>query len=383
MNKEFELRLTKIRGNMSVNGIDACLISTSVNMLYASGRIFNGFYYIPLEGEPVMFVKRPNNIANAVAIRKPELIPGLLKDMGYALPGTMYVEGDEIGYNSWVRFQHCFPDCKFVNSTAALRVVRSIKTDLEVSLIKESARRHEEVYARIPEIFRPGMTDTDLAVELEYLIRKNGGLGIFRTFGDLECTQGTLLTGDNASAPSPYDFSLGGAGHYSIPVGANGTVIEKGNSIMVDMAGNFTGYLDDCSRAFSYGKLSEKAYRAHNVAIEIQHNFENAKEGDICEDFYLNTLALVERNGLSDCFMGTVQQAKFIGHGVGIVINELPVLCKRDRTVLKQNMVLALEPKFIIEGSGAVGVEDTYVIGKDKNERITKSDMGIVDLAKD
>lgn len=382
MNQEFLKRINKIKENMSENNIEACIISTTVNMLYAYGKVIIGYYYIPTQGEPILFSKRPSNIPGSVPLRKPELIPDLLKERNYNIPTSMYIEGNEMGYGYWTRLKNCFPNCKFVDSTQALRTVRSIKTDLEVSLLKESGRKQVEIYNIIPSLFKPGMSDNDLSIEIEYQMRKKGNIGLFRTFGQFEAFMGSLLVGENASAPSPYDFALGGAGDYTLPVGANGSIIKEGNSAMVDFNGNFTGYISDCTRTFSYGSLTSKAYKAQKVSIDILNRFQEYKEGDICEDFYLESLDIAKKNGLEDCFMGTTQQAKFVGHGVGLVVNELPVLCKKSRTILKKNMAIAVEPKFIIEGVGAVGCEDTFIVGKQGTENITNIDRNIIDLTK-
>jgi len=104
------------------------------------------------------------------------------------------------------------------------------------------------------------------------------------------------------------------------------------------------------------------------------------KEGAVCEDLYKLSLKIAEDAGLSDCYMGITQQAKFVGHGVGLVINELPVLAMRSREILKPNMTIALEPKFVIKGVGAVGVEDTYLVNKNNSERLTMLDFDIIDL---
>jgi Xaa-Pro aminopeptidase len=227
------------------------------------------------------------------------------------------------------------------------------------------------------------MTDVEFSIEIERLMRLEGNKGLFRTFGDMEAFMGSVLTGDNASVASPYDFALGGAGDLTNPIGANGSVLKKGNSVMVDMCGNFTGYLDDISRTFSVGKLTEKAYKAHQVSIDIQNRLkEEMKEGAVCEDLYNISLKMAADSGLSNCFMGTTQQAKFVGHGVGLVINELPVLTKRSKEILIPNMTIAIEPKFVIEGIGAVGVEDTYLVGKNESERLTMIDFDIIDLSK-
>jgi Xaa-Pro dipeptidase len=385
MIQERSKRLAKIREQLVISGVDACLLSTTVNILYANGCIFSGYYYIPVEGEPIRFVKRPVGLSdeNIRYIRKPEQMPEMLSACGLSLPEKLMLEGDEMSHGDWMRLQACFEGVELINGTNDLRKVRSVKTDYEVSLIRRSAEAHVRAYKRIPEVYRPGMTDNAFSIEIERLMRLEGNLGLFRTFGDMEAFMGSVLTGDNASVASPYDFALGGAGSVSNPIGAAGLELLPGKSIMIDMAGNFTGYLDDLTRTFSIGKLTEKAYKAHQVSIDIQLALmAEMKEGVVCEDLWELSLKMATEAGLADCYMGTTQQAKFVGHGVGIVINELPVLATRSRDVLKANMTIAIEPKFVIEGVGAVGVEDTILIEKNGCERLTKIEYDIVDLTK-
>jgi Xaa-Pro dipeptidase len=383
MIQDAPLRLSKIQKLLIENGWDACLLTTSVNILYANGSIFSGYFFIPSEGNPVRFVKRPTDISgeNIAFIRKPEQIPDFLSDFSLTTPKKMLLEGDEMSHGDWVRLQACFPNTEMVNGTHQIRKVRSIKTPFEIELIRSSAQAHVRAYKRIPEVYRPGMTDTALSIEIERLMRLEGNLGLFRTFGEMEAFMGSVLTGENASVASPYDFALGGAGHLTNPVGASGLKLEQGKSIMIDMAGNFTGYLDDLTRTFSIGRLTEKAYKAHQVSIDIQMRLqEEMKEGAICEDIWETSHAMAKKAGLENCYMGTTQQAKFVGHGVGLVINELPVLATRSKDILLPGMTLAIEPKFVIEGVGAVGVEDTYLIGKNGSERLTLLDFDIIDL---
>jgi len=385
MTQELSKRLAKIREQMVLCGVDACLLSTTVNILYANGSIFSGYYYIPVEGTPIRFVKRPAGLngENILYIRKPEQLPEQLLESGLPLPEKLMLEGDEMSHGDWMRLQACFAGVELMNGTNDLRKVRSIKTDYEVSLIRSSAEAHVRAYKRIPDVYRPGMTDNAFSIEIERLMRLEGNLGLFRTFGDMEAFMGSILTGENASVASPYDFALGGAGTVSNPIGAAGLELLPGKSIMIDMAGNFTGYLDDLTRTFSIGKLTEQAYKAHQVSIDIQQRLmEEMKEGAVCEDLWELSLKMATDAGLADCYMGTTQQAKFVGHGVGIVINELPVIATRSRDLLKANMTVAIEPKFVIEGVGAVGVEDTFLIEKNGCERLTKLEYDIVDLTK-
>ena len=179
----------------------------------------------------------------------------------------------------------------------------------------------------------------------------------------MDIYMGSILAGENAETPSPFDFALGGGGiDASCPLGANGTLLKEGTAIMVDMAGNYTAYMTDMTRVFSVGRLTEEAYRAHQVALTIQQEVENAtRPGTACSDLYNIAANIAKKEGLSANFMGTEQQAKFVGHGIGIQINELPVLTPRSKEELLPNMVFALEPKFVIPGVGAVGIENSFL----------------------
>lgn len=150
---------------------------------------------------------------------------------------------------------------------------------------------------------------------------------------------------------------------------------------MVDMAGNYTPYMTDMTRVFSVGRLADEAYRAHRVSLDIHERvMEMARPGTACADLYREAVDIAERAGLSDCFMGTQQQAKFIGHGVGLQINELPVLTPRSQEVLEPGMVFALEPKFVIPGTGAVGIENTLLVTDSGVENLTVFEEDIIPL---
>ena len=382
--QDYKIRFDRIYSQMKKAGADACLLSTHVNLFYVCGRIYGGYYYISASGDHVAFVKRPNNATGLPRlhfIHKLEQIPDLLREEGIPLPQRMLFEGEETGYDEYHRLMAAFPTTELLNGSHAMRIVRSVKTPVEQELIRQSARAHAEVYRLVPSVYRHGMTDRDLMFEIEFLARKHGNLGLLRSFGNMDAFMGILLAGDNAAVPSPYDYALGGAGVPSNPIGVTGIPLKQGQSVMVDLSGDFSGYLDDMTRTFSIGKLPEKAYYAHQVSIDINNRMQQEmREGAVCEDLYDLSLQMATDAGLADCFMGTRQQAKFVGHGVGLVINELPVLAHKINTVLEPGMVIALEPKFVIEGVGAVGIEDTYIVGKTESERVTHLGNEIIDL---
>ncbi len=384
---DLQLKWNRLQEAMKKLGADGCLLSVDVNLYYVTGRIFNGYFYLPVEGSPWFFVKRPNNLTGEQLenIYKPEQITEIFATRGIPMPEKLLMESDELTYNEYLRLQKVFNPKETGNATALLRSVRTIKTPWEIEQFRISAKIHTKTYAEIPECFRPGMTDLEFQYEIEKRMRKNGSMGVFRTFGsNMDIFMGSVLAGDNAETPSPFDFALGGGGvNEALPIGANGTLLKEGIAVMVDMAGNYTPYTTDMTRVFSIGKLPELAYKAHKVSLHIQEEIMKiSKPGTSCAELYNIASAMAEKENLSQYFMGTKQQAKFVGHGIGIQINELPVLTPRSKELLEPNMVFALEPKFVIPEVGAVGIENSFIVTETGLEKLTCAEEEIIDLMK-
>lgn len=383
---ELKRRRDKIRSLMAQQNIDAALIACNVNLLYTCGQIINGYLYLPLNSPACIFVKRPNNITgeHTHSIRKPEQIAEILKEAGLPTPETIMLEGDELPFSEYNRLAAIFPDSKVVNGTSIIRQARSVKTEMEIEMFRRAGIAHTKAYEKIPSVYRDGMTDIELSIEIERLMRLEGNLGIFRVFGQsMEIFMGSLLVGSNAAEPSPFDFALGGKGiDPSIPVGTSGIQIQKGQSVMVDYGGNFNGYMCDMTRVFSVGRLPEEAYIAHQVCLDVQETVTSmVKPGAICEDLYNAAIDVVTKAGFADYFMGISQKAKFIGHGIGLEINEAPVLAPRVKTELEPGMVFALEPKIVLPEIGAVGIENSWAVTNEGVEKLTLCEEQIINLS--
>lgn len=382
---ELKERRDKIRFYMAKEGIDAALITCNVNLIYTYGEVISGYLYLPLNAPARIFVKRPNNLCGEFVhpIRKPEQIVDILRMEGVPMPSKLMLESDEIAYTEHLRLASLFPDAEVVNGSQLIRMARSVKTPMEIELFRRSGLAHAKAYNGIPSVYRPGMTDLDFSIEVERLMRKEGGLGIFRINGhSMEIFMGSILAGDNATVASPYDFALGGRGlDPSLPVGVSGIPLKEGMSVMVDLGGNFYGYMGDMSRVYSIGKLPQTAYDAHQVCLDIQNELEQMMlPGAVCEELYFKAIEMVEKAGFAANFMGVGQQAKFIGHGIGLEINELPVLAPRMKQELEPGMVFALEPKIVLPGIGPVGVENSWVVTNEGVEKLTLCNEEIVML---
>lgn len=386
LHKEIKQRVENLQARMRREGMDAVLATSNVNIFYVTGRFFRGYVYIPATGEPIYFVVRPQIYAggdNIINVRKPEQIPEKLAEAGWALPGRIGMEDDTLTLSEYRRLEKLFPDSEKANASPLFRESRMVKTPYEISLMREDGEHQVRVYAKISDLYKPGMTDVELQIAIEGELRKEGCLGFARVAGNLmDINLGSLLVGENADNPSPYEFSMGGEGvDTSLPGGANGTIIKKGETVMVDMNGAFNAYQTDMTRVWSLGDLPEKALKAHKCSIEILRSLEElGRPGIPVSDLYKKAEEIAHQWDLGEYFMGHRQKAGFIGHGVGIELNEQPAITARNKTLLKENMTLALEPKFVLPGVGATGVENTYVVTNEGLVNITVFKEQIIEL---
>lgn len=380
--EEQALRLEKVRGIMNEKKIDALLISDNANKYYLTGRVFSGYIYLPLKGEPIYFVKRPVTMKGdgVVSIRKPEQIA---ESIGMVPPATIGLELATASYSKVERLRRIFPQSELADASMVMSAARAVKTAEELEKIRISGIKQDHVYRKIPTLYTEGMTDVELQVEIERESRLEGCLGQFRINGDdMELYMGNILVGDNADVPTPYDFAMGGEGmDPSLPVGCNGTVIKPGNSVMVDVNGNYTGYMTDMTRTYYVEEIGDLARKAHECSIAICHRLaELGRPGTEAKALYEEAEKMAREAGLHEYFMGHRQKAGFVGHGVGIEINELPVIAPRSRDFLQENNVIALEPKFVIPKTGAVGIENTYVVTPDGLKPLTNTPEGLTSL---
>lgn len=375
---------------MESAGVESLLLRSIPSFLYLTGTVMQGYIYLTRTEKPVFFLERPTarlsspNGARVHFVRKPELIPDILEEYGLSINNGTAMELSQLPVTDFWRLRKLSKSetVSDVDATALMRKVRSIKTEPELAEIRKNAQIHMEIYRLAPSLYEPGMTDRQWQHRIEYQMRRRGSIGVFRCFGwRMEIFMGNLVAGKNAQAPAPYDFAMGGAGDSAMPFGANGTILKDGMSIMLDMAGNYSEYTTDMTRTYALGEVDPLVRRAHDLSIELHEWFsENVKPGMPIAEVYNYCLGRVQDEGLSDYFMGAEWKSKFVGHGLGLEINELPVLTGNWSGCFETNMVIAFEPKFVIPDAGPAGVENTYIINEDGAENVTPLDMSIIPL---
>lgn len=382
---EFSLHVEKVREELSRVGADAILCGCTANLFYLTGGVFHGYVYIPTEHSPLVMIIPPGESDSEFTkkIRKPEQIPALLAEEGIPMPKSIALEISDSTWSEISRLQKVFADCEMKDGSAVMRAARMLKTDYEIGMMREDGRRQCGVYSQIRKCYTEDMTDLEFQIEIERVLRREGCLGFLRVAGSrMEINMGSVLAGDNADEPSPYDFSMGGAGfNPSLPVGASGMIMKPGMTVMVDMNGGFNGYQTDMTRCWKLGTVPELAERAHQCSIEILRDLEKfSRPGVEIRELYLRAEQLAVDAGLKDYFMGHNHKVAFIGHGVGIELNEAPVIMERNHSPLQERMTLAIEPKFVIPHVGAVGVENTYVVKDSGLENLTELSESLNEL---
>ena len=388
MSDDIANRRQTLQAIMREQGVDAFLIASPIHMYYMTDSIIDGYFYLPAHKEGVLFIRRPVTPVkpDAVFFKSPKQLPGLLAAAGFIPPRRLALEDGELTHAEYTAVSSLFPSSEVVGGSSLLYRMRMIKSRQEIAQLREGAKVHDDIHRRIPELYRDGMTDWMFSVEIERLIRSAGHLGIMRCAGmRLESCLAIVLSGDNAQTPSPYDYSLPGGGrHPTAPMGADGHVMRPGDTVSVDFCGNINGYLTDLTRTYAVGFIRPNAAAMHNFSLSVLREIERiAHPGVLCRDLYTRAWEMARQAGYADCFMGSLQQAKFIGHGIGLQVNEPPVLSKNDDTPLAPGMVIAVEPKLVCPGVGPVGVENTYLVTEDGLEKLTCQAEELVVLRKD
>jgi Xaa-Pro aminopeptidase len=231
------------------------------------------------------------------------------------------------------------------------------------------------VLAQVPEFLKEGMREIDLAAEVEYRLRKAGSEALIRMRGfNQELLAGLTTSGASAQTPGFFDGPVTGKGlSAATPHGASLARIEKNVPIILDFAGIHQGYIVDVTRIFAIGKLSDELTRAFATSVAIQkHVAEHLKPGAVCEELFFSAAKMAEEAGLAQYFMGAPgENARFVGHGVGLELDEFPVLAQGFKIPLQNGHTLAVEPKFNIPGEGVLGVENTFAVTDHGGEKLT------------
>ena len=256
-----------------------------------------------------------------------------------------------------------------VDISSDIRMLRAVKSRFELGIITRAARLSDEVATHAKTIIQPGMTELDLAGQVEAHARKLGHQGIvrMRMWGG-ELFYGHLMAGPSAAVPSYLASPTGGsAPNAAVAQGAGFSRLKPHEPILLDYVFALNGYISDHTRIFALKSLPDDLLAAHAAMVNLQNHLKlAAKPGVKAGLLYDLGIDLATQWGYQDNFMGAGRQRiRFIGHGVGLELDEFPFIAKSQEMCLQEGMVIALEPKLIFPGRGVVGIENTHVVTSD------------------
>jgi Xaa-Pro dipeptidase len=370
---EITSRICKFQASLCQRRIDAALILQNTDLYYFSGTIQQSHLYIPAEGDPLLMVTKSLERARAespltpvVPLSSPKKMAACLKDHNHKPPGVLGMELDVLPVNHFNRYRACFPEAEIVDVSQDIRILRSVKSSYEIEAISRAARRSDAVAAHAVTLIRPGMTELELAGLVEAHARKLGHQGTvrMRMWGG-EMFYGHLMAGPSGAVPSYLASPTGGmASTPAVAQGAGFSIIRPGEPILLDYVFALNGYISDHTRIFALESLPDDLLRAQESMLGLQRQLKlAARPGVTAGAVYDMGVSLAAQAGYADHFMGADRQRiRFIGHGVGLELDELPIIAKGQEMVLEEGMVIALEPKLIFPGVGVVGIENTHVV---------------------
>jgi len=382
---EIESRISRLQQILQRDDLDGAVILDSVNMFYYGGTMQHGVLFIPASGPPVFFIRRSferakkeTPLKNLVQLKSFRGIGGKLQDVGSKL-NRVGIDETSLPVSMFRKLSAAFSGTVFEDISLSLSRIRSVKSDYEIGLVREAGRRHQLVYDQIPGMIEEGMTEWELGSAIHGCMLKLDftGLGRLGAFGG-EFIGGLVSFGESGNFPSA---SVGPGGMVGLspafPFLGGRRQLGRGDPVFIDTGFAYQGYFTDMTRVFTLGPPPQEAIEAHKICLEIQEAVRSRlKPGttpsEIFEEIYATE---VVPRGFETHFMGYgSNQVSFLGHGIGLVIDEFPAIARKIEVPLQKNMLIAVEPKKGLEGIGLVGIENTFLVTEKGGERITHGD---------
>ena len=387
---EIAQRLHRLQTILQEQNVDGALILQKADLFYYTGTTQSGWLYVPAQDDPLFMVFKDLGRARAesgldadavVPLMRPSKIPETLTGKGIPHPRVLGMELDVLATSLYFRFVDIFSSAVVEDISPAIRKQRAVKSSHELDLIRTAAARADQLAAQVPEFIKEGMAEVELAALLEAHARQNGHQGqINLRLWDSKLFYGHVLAGDQGGVPGAFASPTSGSGlNPMVAQGPSFNAIKPHEPVLVDYVFALDGYLADHTRIFSLGPLDGELVQAHEDMLEIQAAFvDKARPGVSCGELYDMMVGMAEAMGHGAYFMGASHpRIRFSGHGIGIELDEFPFIAKGQSMALEAGMVIALEPKVVFPGRGAVGIENTFAIHEHGVEKFTRYPDGL------
>jgi Xaa-Pro aminopeptidase len=386
---ELNARMQAIRKRMDQDHPEWELLAifSKVNQFYFTGTMQDAVLLIPRSQDASYWVRR--NIQRAQDESEfPDIRQmGSFRDAAAtfaSLPEVIHVEGERLPLSIFQRFNKHFKCKSPAPADLSISAVRAVKSEYELERMRKAGIIHQRILEeRVPELLKEGISEAQFASELYPVMVAEGHHGIAR-FGmyDTEMLIGHLCFGESSIYPTYFD---GPGGNYgmspAVPLlGSRERLLKKGDLVFVDVGCGVDGYNTDKTMTYVFeGELPREAVEIHRRCVDIQNETAAMlKPGAIPSEIFATVTEKLEAEFMQN-FMGFgARQASFLGHGIGLHVDEWPVLAKGFDEPLQENMVIAIEPKKGLAGIGMVGTENTFLVTPAGGESLTGNHPGLI-----
>lgn len=366
---------------MAQKTIDLAIFNDNSNLYYYTGSVQPLYLFVPLEGAPFIIARKAiDRIQEEVSHIQLEVFNStqdLKKIIANRLNGVKRIGFtlDTTTYATIQRWQYLFEGTEFADLSWDARLLRSVKSETEIAIYERAGKIVSEVPRIVRDNFHSGMTELELSAAIEYYFRLNGHNGIVRCHSEaVEMNNGVCSGGINALAGTKFNGVCAGTGtSAAVPYGAGNRPIVKGEPVVLDYAFNLEGYTIDQTRMFSWGDPAKSVIAAYQAMLRVEDAvIEELRPGKSWSEVYERAEKLAEELGYAHEFMGCgPEKVRFVGHGVGLELDEPPFLAPKMDYPLQEGMIIAVEPKVALPGIGVVGPEDTLYVTASGTKRLT------------
>ena len=388
---EYQQRLNKLAEIMAAKPVDLVIHTQNPDLYYYSGSVAPLYLVAPKGQVPFLLARKAvERIAADVAHLELEVFQGT-RDLK-AIFEKRRVDGtgrigfalDSISYASVQRWLSILGSDQPVDISWELRAARMVKSEAEIAIQTRAGANVANWDTICRDNFQPGMPEIELSAALEHQMRIGGHAGLVRCHREgIEVGLGVCSAGKSALAGSKFDGVCVGSGMTAaVPYGASRKPIAPGEPVVLDYAFNLEGYHVDQTRMVIWGEPSPKIAKAYEAMRQVQTAaFELMKPGVSWSSIYEPTLALAVELGYEVGYMGLgPEKVRFLGHGIGLELDEPPFIAPNQEALLEEGMVIAIEPKVSIPEVGVIGIEDTVVIRRNGVEPLTRCPSGMIVL---
>ncbi|MHA1972612.1 MAG: M24 family metallopeptidase [Candidatus Hodarchaeales archaeon] len=376
---EINNRIKNLQSYLTSNNFTGALVFSVPELYYYSGFGADGAIYIPAESDPIHLVNRNLTLAKQNSCLAEVELYGRKSKLFETLEikhNTRLLTELDFLPNSTVHFLKKIADGReLIGGTDVFRNLRSVKSSFEVTMIEKAAKLVDESFEQCTEIARPDMTEIELAAKLDSWLLNNGHSGFITTRAHNSALLNYSYVISSNSTTLNISFTpISGYGlSLKYPYGPSRRKLGQ-KPFFVDTCGNFNGYISDTTRTFIFGKFDKQTLDELQSLQQIKQFLLNKlRPGTHLGDLFNEVMSLSKELEIYDGFMGTSNdKSLFLGHGIGLELDELPVFYARG-VKLKQGNVLACEPKFIELGSKVLGIEDSMVIKENSAKLLSKS----------